>query len=179
MRSFNLLVIISLLCLAVAGIISTSCADTGVQEIGSWNPYQGWDMDLASKITGVFPQVEVSETPIPDSTDMPLASTNPDFWVKLAYYPAGSSSGQPAILAGYVGGNNFNSKVTIGAKKDASGDFKDLVTIKPQDNGVFVWAVPDKIKDVNFYQATAVIGGVPAKSDIVKISNTTAYAPAA
>jgi len=173
MRALGLFVTLTLLCLAFVGIISTSCADDGAQEIGSWNPYQGWDMDLSSKITGVFPVIEVSETPTPVSTEMP--KTSPDFWVKLAYYPAGSSSGQPAILAGYVGGKNYNAEVTIGAKKEASGDFQNLITIKPQENGVFVWAVPDNIKDVNFYQATATIGGVPVKSEIVKISSTSAY----
>lgn len=174
MGSNSCVAIFLLLCLSISGIISLAVAETNITDIGSWNPYEGWDVDLASKVgTGLFPTVEIKETPTTQSTAM--TKTSPDFWIKMAYYPPGSASGQPAILAGYVGGKNYNADVTIGAKKEAGDEFHDIVTIKPQENGVFVWAVPDKLKNVTFYQAKAIVGGVPVKSEIVKISDVSAY----
>ena len=176
MKIIYYVVISILLCLTLPGIISSVFAEDGFPESYSWNPYEGWDLDLVSKISNsVFPMVEVSEIPTTIATEVP--KTGPDYWVKLAYYPSGFSKGQPALLAGYVGGKNYNAKVTLSAKKDASDDFHDIIIINPQENGVFVWAVPDKLKDVGFYQATATIGGIPVYSEIVKTSGVSAYAP--
>jgi len=176
MRSLNYLFISLLLCLAFTAIFPLAFAEEGSSGSYSWNPYEGWDvdLDLVSKVgTGLFPMVEVSWTPTPETTMVPVKT--PDYWVKLAYYPSGSSSGQPALLAGYVGGKNYNAEVTIAGKKETSDDFQNIITIRPQENGVFVWAVPEKLKDVIFYQATASVAGVPVKSEIVKTTSLSAY----
>jgi hypothetical protein len=179
MKSCNYLLLSLLLCIAIPGIISITLADDGFPQTSTWNPYEGWDLDLVSRVgVGLFPTVEVSWTPAPSSSDVPSKISNPDFWVKLSYYPRGSSDGEPALLSGYVGGRNYNTQVTIAGKTVAGDDFHNIITIRPQDNGVFAWAVPDKLKDVLYYQATATVGGTDVKSEIVKTTDVTAYTPA-
>ena len=116
MKIIYYVVISILLCLTLPGIISSVFAEDGFPESYSWNPYEGWDLDLVSKISNsVFPMVEVSEIPTTIATEVP--KTGPDYWVKLAYYPSGFSKGQPALLAGYVGGKNLQCKSDIISKK--------------------------------------------------------------
>lgn len=160
------------LCLVIPVI-----ADDDFPVTHSWNSYEGWDLDLVSRIdAGIFPTVQVTWTPEPDDTAVPKSSA--DHWVKLAYFPHGSSEGQPALLSGYVGGRFYNAEVTIIGKRKANDLFHDIVTITPQENGVFVWAVPDALRDVAYFQAVAKVGGVPSKSEIVTISTPSGYVPA-
>jgi len=152
-------------------------AEDGFPQTHSWNPYEGWDIELSSVAgIGLFPTVEVDWTPKPTAGPLPKVSS--DTWVKLAYYPPGSDVGQPAILAGYVGGRNYNAKVTITGKMNVEDVFHDIVTIEAQENGVFVWAVPDEIQNVPYFQAVAQVSGAMAKSEIVQTTGPTVYVPA-
>ena len=169
-----------LLLLVMGGIMvigfPLTCAD--FPETHYWNPYEGWDVELSSVAgIGLFPTVEVDWTPKPTSGPLPK-STAADTWVKLAYYPPGTEEGQPAILAGYVGGRNYNAEVTITGKMEVADDFHDIVTIKAQENGIFVWAVPDSLDEVKYYQAVATVSGSSAKSEIVATSGLSGYVPA-
>ncbi|MDD1724661.1 MAG: Ig-like domain-containing protein [Methanospirillum sp.] len=149
----------------------------GFPETHSGNSYEGWDLDLVSRIdAGIFPMVEVTWTPEPDDTAIPKSST--DHWVKLAYFPPGSLEGQPALLSGYVGGRFYNAEVTVTGKRKVNDEFHDIVTITPEENGVFVWAVPDALRDVTYFQAVAKVGGIPVKSEIVTTSGPSGYVPA-
>ncbi|ABD42692.1 hypothetical protein Mhun_3005 [Methanospirillum hungatei JF-1] len=167
---FGLLIAGLVLCM-----IPTVSAD--FPETHSWNPYEGWDIELSSVAgIGLFPTVEVDWTPKPTAGPLPKVSS--DTWVKLAYYPPGTEAGQPAILAGYVGGRNYNAEVTITGKMKADDEFHDIVTTKAQENGVFVWAVPDELKSVPYFQAVAKVSGAMAKSEIVQTSGLSGYVPA-
>ncbi len=142
-----------------------------------WNPYQGWDVELASVAgIGLFPTVEVDWTPKPTAGPLPKLSS--DTWVKLAYYPPGSEAGQPAILAGYVGGRNYNAEVTITGKMKIDDVFHEIVTTRAQENGIFVWAVPDELLKVPYFQAVAKVSGTMAKSEIVQTGGLSGYVPA-
>lgn len=168
------------LLLILGGIIGIGfplvCAD--FPETHYWNPYEGWDIELSSVAgTGLFPEVEVDWTPKPTSGPLPK-STSADTWVKLAYYPPGTEAGQPGILAGYVGGRNYNAEVTITGKMEVADDFDDIVTIKAQENGVFVWAIPDSLENVKYFQAVATVSGTSAKSEILATSGISGYVPA-
>ena len=152
-----------------------ACAD--FPETHYWNPYEGWDIELSSVAgIGLFPTVEVDWTPKPTSGPLPK-STAADTWVKLAYYPPGTEEGQPALLAGYVGGRNYNAEVTITEKMEVADDFQNIVTIKAQENGIFVWAIPDSLEKVKYYQAVATVSGSSAKSEIVATSGISGYVP--
>jgi len=160
--------------LLTGGFMPMATAD--FPETHTWNPYQGWDIELSSVAgIGLFPTVPVDWTPKPTTTPAPKMSS--DTWVKLAYYPPGSEPGQPAILAGYVGGRNYNADVTITGKIKEEDNFHDIVTVKAQDNGVFVWAVPDELKTVAYFQAIATVSGTIAKSEIVKTNSISGYVP--
>lgn len=143
---------------------------TGYPDIYYWNPYAGWDQDLISTAgfglypsdIGIWDETETEPLPPPDSSV--------DHWVKLAFFPAGSEPGQPGILSGYVGGRNFNAEVTLAGKQNSNDVFHKIITIRPQENGVFVWAIPDDLAIVQFYQATASVGGIPVTSEIVSTS---------
>ena len=143
---------------------------SGYLDFEYWNPYAGWDLDLISTAgfglypsdIGIFDDEETEALPPPDSSV--------DHWVKLGYFPAGSETGQPAILSGYVGGRNYNSEVTLAGKQNSNDVFHKIITIRPQEDGIFVWAIPDDLAIVQFYQATAYVGGIPVKSDIVSTS---------
>lgn len=159
----------------VLSMIPMVCAD--FPETHYWNPYEGWDIELSSVAgIGLFPTVEVDWTPEPTS-EVPKKVSS-DSWVKLAYYPHGSEAGQPAILAGYVGGRNYNADVTITGKLKVDDPFHDIVTIKAQENGVFVWAVPDDLNTVPYFQAVATVSGTTAKSEIVQTTGLSGYVPA-
>lgn len=146
-------------------------------ETHSWNPYEGWDIELSSVAgIGLFPTVEVDWTPKPTAGPLPKVSS--DTWVKMAYYPPGTEAGQPAILAGYVGGRNYNAEVTITGKMKVDDEFHDIVTTKAQENGIFVWAVPDELETVPYFQAVAKVSGTMAKSEIVQTSGLSGYVPA-
>lgn len=165
--------------LLMAGLVlcMLPMAGAAFPETHYWNPYQGWDVELASVAgTGLFPIVEVDWTPKP--TLGPLPKLSSDTWVKLAYYPSGSEAGQPAILAGYVGGRNYNAEVTITGKMKVDDDFHDIVTTRAQENGVFVWAVPVELEKVPYFQAVAKVSGAMAKSEIVQTEGLSGYVPA-
>ena len=154
-------------------------ADNGFPTTHGGISYEGWDLDLVSRMgIGLFPTIEVDWTPAPTAAPLPKVSTSADHWVKLAYYPPGSEPGQPAILGGYVGGRNFNAEVTIAGKMAPSDEFHDIITTRPQENGIFVWAVPDSLNGVVYFQATARVAGVPARSEIVSTSTVSSYIPA-
>lgn len=148
-----------------------------------WNPYYGWDLsyytnwDYANWDFGLFPVTQYDWLEEPDDTPIPDAAS--DHWVKLAYFPPGTSAGQPALLSGYVGGRYYNAEITITGKMTAPDEFHDIITIKPQENGIFVWAIPDTLSEVAFYQAIAKVGGVGEKSEIVRTSRISAYEPVA
>jgi hypothetical protein len=143
--------------------------NTGYLDFDYWNPYVGWDQDLVSMAgIGIYPLGEL-DWPTETVTLSPPDSSV-DHWVKLSHFPAGSTAGEPAILSGYVGGRNYNANVTIAGKKNSSDIFHNIITIRPQDNGVFVWAIPKGLDIVQFYQATATVGGIQAKSEIVSTS---------
>jgi len=162
--------------LIIFGIPMVSAED-GFPQTHYWNPYQGWDIELSSVAgIGLFPTVEVDWTPKPTSGPLPKSTTS-DTWVKLAYYPPGDQAGQPAILAGYVGGRNYNAEVTITGKMEVNDDFHDIVTIKAQENGIFVWALPDSVNQVRYFQAVARVSGAFAKSEIVQTSGLSGYVP--
>lgn len=159
----------------VLAVIPMAVAD--FPETHSWNPYQGWDIELSSVAgIGLFPTVQVDWTPKPTAEPLPKVSS--DTWVKLAYYPPGSEPGQPAILAGYVGGRNYNAEVTITGKMNVNDEFHDIITTRAQENGVFVWAVPDELKSVPYFQAVAKVSGTIAKSEIVQTTGLSGYVPA-
>ena len=168
--------------LLIGGLISFGIplvsAEDGFPQTHYWNPYEGWDIELSSVAgIGLFPTVEVDWTAKPTSGPLPKSTTS-DTWVKMAYYPPGEEEGQPAILAGYVGGRNYNAEVTITGKMAVEDEFSEIVTIKAQENGIFVWAVPDTLKNVKYFQAIAKVSGAIAKSEIVATSGLSGYVPA-
>jgi len=175
---------------SVAGFPTTHGGiPTGYTGFEHWNPYGGWGTISTTGFDMMFPDVDDSFAeilPPPSSSTgqkpsgetvtnnanapLPSSSSRVDHWVKFSYFPAGSSSGQPAILSGYVGGKNSNAEVTIAGKKEITDVFYKIITIYPQENGLFVWAIPDNLAIVQFYQATAKVGGIPAKSEIISTS---------
>ena len=170
-KKYNGLVILLILIVGIAIFgVPVVAAVNGVPEISDWNPYAGWDLDLLSEAgINILPTGDVNWTEEPDEALLTPDSTD-NHWVKLSYFPAGSAAGQPAILSGYVGGNYYNADVTIAGKKNSSDIFQDIITVRPQENGVFVWAIPNNLAVVQFYQATATVGGTPAKSEIISTS---------
>lgn len=140
---------------------------SGYLDFEYWNPYAGWDMDMISTATfdTYFPIMDESW-----AEELPSSDSSVDHWVTFSYFPAGSEPGQPAILSGYVGRRSYNAEVTITGKKNAADVFHKIITIRPQENGVFVWAIPDDLQIVQFYQAIARVGDIPAKSEIVSTS---------
>lgn len=170
-KKYNGLVILLILIVGMAIYgFPVVAAVNGVPEISDWNPYTGWDLDLLSEAgINILPTGDVNWTEEPDEALLNPDSTD-NHWVKLSYFPAGSAAGQPAILSGYVGGNYYNADVTIAGKKNSSDIFHDIITVRPQENGVFVWAIPNNLAIVQFYQATATVGGTQAKSEIVSTS---------
>lgn len=159
------------------GVMFPASAVDVFPQTQSWNPYEGWDAEFSSVVgTGLFPTVEVNYTEKPTSEPIPKSTTS-DTWVKLAYYPPGTEAGQPAILAGYVGGRNYNAEVTISGRVDVKDEFQKIVTTKAQDNGIFVWAVPDSLEDFKYFQAIAAVSGASVKSNIVATSGLSGYIP--
>lgn len=170
-------VILGIFICGLVFFVTPISAENSFPQTHSWNPYEGWDIELSSVAgIGLFPTVEVDWTPKPTAGPLPKVSS--DTWVKLAYYPPGSDVGQPAILAGYVGGRNYNAKVTIAGKMSVEDVFHDIVTIEAQENGVYVWAIPDEIRNVPYFQAIAQVSGASAKSEIVQTTGPTVYVPA-
>ncbi len=137
------------------------------------NYYQQRDPLLDSSLTpGIFPVKNVTLTEDEsDSSSLQTMATGGDLFVILSPVPAKKTGGQD-MLVGYVAGRNTNVNVVISGRETMDDPFEELDSVRADENGIFVWPVPDELAGMVRYSATATGTAGTAVSSGVRFSGT-------
>ena len=98
----------------------------------------------------------------------PVSVSTADNWVTISPFAASLSGQKTYVLAGYLSGNRNGATITVAGKRASDTDFSDITTIKPDENGLFIWAVPAGLKDVDLFRVTAQSGSDHAQSNAIR-----------
>lgn len=71
-------------------------------------------------------------------------STSPA--VNFSFFP-GDEKGQQPSLAGFVSGTTWNVSVNISGRRTNSESYQFLATVTPNNQGIFIWPIPDWAKN--------------------------------
>jgi hypothetical protein len=71
------------------------------------------------------------------------------------------------LVAGYLTGDPTGSKIIISGKKSSDSDFSDIITLLPDENGIFIWAVPNEQKDLDLFRVTVKSGSSRVQSKTI------------
>jgi hypothetical protein len=63
--------------------------------------------------------------------------------ISYSHFPGNGDSGELPSIAGFVSGTIINTAVNISGRKDNAEPVQYLVTIVPNEQGIFVWQIPD------------------------------------
>lgn len=149
-----------------------SAADTSGSVIGR---YDGWDVENSPTVgAGIFPTVTIE--PLDESSQMTPSSSSAktgSVWVTISPFTATLSGQETFMIAGYLSGSRNGVTLTIEGRGGSDADYSDLTTIKPDENGLFVWAVPATYQNRDLFRVTAKSGTSQYLSNAVRFSNAT------
>lgn len=161
-----------LICLAIFSVIAPPVLGEAEIPYLNWDLYEGWDINMVSKVgVGLFPTIEIPYKS-DSSSSKTLQKATTDHFASIYYFPQDPDTGDKPLLVGYVGGKNYNVLVLIGGKKAPGDDFASLKLLTPAEGGLFVWAIPDDLQDLNYYQAMATVNGLTVKSNIAQVTSS-------
>jgi hypothetical protein len=90
-----------------------------------------------------------------------------DMWITISPFTATLGGLVTDIVAGYLSGDRTGTTVTIAGKKTHDTDFSDITLINPDENGLFIWIVPQELGDMDLFQVRAGSGSTEVFSDTV------------
>ncbi|MFH0968053.1 MAG: hypothetical protein V1862_10260 [Methanobacteriota archaeon] len=108
-----------------------------------------------------FTTLSISPAPEPSSGQI---------WITISPFAASLSGQKTNLVAGYLSGDRTGATLTIAGKKPSDTDFSDITTIKPDENGLFIWAVPAGQKDVDLFRVTAKSGSTQVQSNAIRFT---------
>ncbi|HWQ67739.1 MAG TPA: hypothetical protein VN372_12845 [Methanospirillum sp.] len=163
---------LSALIVLLAFTLSVAPVSAELESIGSYNPYHGMDPEgTSSQLGGVFPVVtlEPVETSSPKAPASQSAFGTSGFWVTISPFTATLGGVDTSMIAGYVGGTRTGVSLTITGKKSSDESFSDITTMKADENGLFVWAVPAGTS-FDLYRVTGLAGTEQVLSNSVRFT---------
>ena len=107
------------------------------------------DTAVAGYHPGFFTRTDSTESIPPlvntyENNTSVARSTSPA--VNFSFFP-GDEKGQQPSLAGFVSGATRNASVNISGRRTNSESYQFLVTVTPNNQGIFVWPIPERAKD--------------------------------
>lgn len=91
-------------------------------------------------------------------------------WVTISPFVATISGQKTNVIAGYLSGDRNGATITIAGKRSSDSDFSDITTIKPDENGLFLWAVTTGHKDLDLFRITARTSSTAVQSNAVRFT---------
>jgi hypothetical protein len=133
------------------------------------NPY-GWG-DPSLIPVDVFPTltIEPLDNPRPSSAEnvKPLDK----IWVTISPFSAALSGQKTNLLLGYLSGTRAGVTLTIAGRGSSDSDYSDITPITPDENGLFVWAVPTYQDNTVLFRVSARSGGTQVLSNAIRFTD--------
>jgi hypothetical protein len=146
---------------------------TGESVIGR---YDDFDIDNAPTVgMGLFPTVVLPDKdPTPKRTPAPVSSGSK--WVTISPF-SGQINGEEAyLIVGYMSGTRTGVSLTVQGRGGADTDFREIESIKPDENGVFVWSVPTELVN-NLFRVIAKSGSDNILSNAIRFTEDVSLPP--
>ena len=146
-----------------------------------YDPYHGWEFEDASQHTSaVFPKVEIESKDDSGSSltsslqsGSRLSSAGGSMWVTISPFSATLSGEETYLLTGYLSGSRIGATLNIQGKSADDTEFSDLAVIKPDENGLFIWAVPGEYADLDLFRVHAESGSDSVLSNAIRFTTPT------
>jgi len=74
-------------------------------------------------------------------------------------------------LVGYISGTRTGVTLTITGKGVSDSDFSDITSITPDENGLFVWAVPNSQSTIDQFRVSARSDGTEVLSNAIRFTD--------
>ncbi|PKL60764.1 MAG: hypothetical protein CVV33_00995, partial [Methanomicrobiales archaeon HGW-Methanomicrobiales-4] len=163
---FAILPVVSILILFTLLVCSSGCADTiPMDAVGHSNDW------MAAYVTeGYILDSSLIVDPFAETSSRVLPKTGGDIWVTISPFTASLSGQTTDMIAGYLSGDRNGATITIAGKRPSDTDFSDITTIKPDENGLFIWAFPAGLKDADLFRVTARSGSTEVQSNAIRFT---------
>lgn len=135
-----------------------------------YNPY-GWG-NPSPNLVNVFPTLTIE--PLDNSVSSSTAnskSLSGKVWVTISPFSAALSGQKTNLLVGYISGTRTGVTLTIAGKKGSDSEFSDITPITPDENGLFVWAVPISQENTDLFRVSARSGGSEVLSNAIRFTD--------
>lgn len=108
--------------------------------------------------------------PFAETPTRVLPKTGGDIWVTISPFTASLSGQKTDMVVGYLSGDRTGASITVTGKRSSDTDFSDIATIKPDENGLFIWAFPAGLKDADLFRVTATSGTTEVQSNAIRFT---------
>lgn len=133
--------------------------------------YDNWDPDNSPTVgSGTFPPIVIEIKDGASSRITQSSGVSRKIWVTISPFTATLSGQVTKMVAGYLSGDRTGATITIAGKRPSDLEFSDITTIKPDENGLFIWAVPTGQKDVVLFRVTARSGSTQVQSNEIRFT---------
>jgi hypothetical protein len=68
--------------------------------------------------------------------------------ISYSFIPGNGKTGEGPYITGYISGISGNMSVNITGREEAAEPFRYLATVQSDDNGLFIWTLPDWASDI-------------------------------
>ncbi len=168
-RKIHLFSALSLI-LALVCIFPASAEDFSGSVIGR---YDDWNVEDAATVgLGIFPTVTIE--PKDDTTpslSSPSSQKTGSAWVTISPFTASLSGQETFMIVGYLSGVRNDAVLTIQGRGGSDSDYSDLTTLKPDENGLFVWAVPATYQHLDLFRVNAKSGTSQYLSNAIRFTD--------
>lgn len=166
------IVLLILIVLTLLTSVPASAVYTGDSVIGR---YDDWELENTPTVgMGLFPSVSLESDDDGTSAKPSTTSTTPaKTWVTISPFTATIGEEETWLIVGYVSGDRFLATITVSAKGESDSGYTDLETIKPDENGLFVWAVPTSHMDSTLFRVVARLGTSKVTSNAIRFTGET------
>lgn len=174
LQILNITLIISLIFILL--VLSPAYADDIPGVIGQ---NDNWDFENTPTVgMGIFPVVTLEPKEDSSQSIEPAGGTAAQkIQVTISPFISTLSGKETNLIIGYMSGAQAGNTVTIEGKGSNDSDFKDLATITPDENGIFVWSVPTANKDLILFRVTAKKGDNQVISKFIRFTSSNSTEP--
>ncbi len=174
LQILNITSIISLLFVMLA--FTPAYADDIPGVIGQ---YDDWEFENTPTVgMGIFPVVTLE--PKEESTlsiEPAPGGTSSKIWVTISPFISTLSGKETNLIVGFMNGARAGATLTIAGKGSSDSDYTDLATISPDENGLFIWAVPTTDKGLTLFRVTVKTGTDQARSNVIRFNPSASSDP--
>ena len=127
---------------------------------------------------GIFPVVTLEPKDESSLSITPATGgSSSKIWVTISPFISTLSGKETNLIVGYMGSARTGATLTIAGKGVSDSDYSELATISPDENGLFIWAVPTADKDLSLFKVTAKTGTEQASSNVIRFNTSTSKDP--